>query len=263
MKQALFILGMLTILFAASCQKVVNIDLNEADPQYVIIGNLYEGTNPFSVQVALTTDYYGREPQTLVNDALVTLYDEAGTATPVPSTGNGNYELPSFTAVSGKTYQLKVIADGREFTATTTMPRVVPIDSISIEWNEASGFQEEGYDVAAHFTDPAGERNFYRIIRTENDTLRNEPDDLYLLEDDYNDGKPVIANFFNRYRKGEKIEVELLTMDQSIYEFYTSLRAILNNQNGPAPANPNTNIRGGALGYFGAFTSSKASVQLP
>ena len=262
MSKQLFILGIFSLLFT-SCEKVVDIDHNEADPQYVIEANLYEGSNPFRVHVALTTDYYGREQQKQVSDAVVTLSDSAGAAVTVPSIGQGWYELPAFTAISGKAYNLKVSVAGREFTASSAMPRVVAIDSISSKWNEASGFISEGYEVAAWYKDPVGERNYYRIIRTENDTLRNEPFDLYLLDDKFNDGKPVKADFFNRYRKGEKIELELLTMDAAVHEYFLTLQSVLSNQGGPAPANPLSNIKGGALGYFGAFTSRKMSIQLP
>jgi len=49
-------------------------------------------------------------------------------------------------------------------------------------------------------------------------------------------------------------------MDEPTFDFFNTLSDVLNNQNGPAPANPNTNIQGGALGYFGAFTSSKKQI---
>lgn len=253
---------MLSLLFT-SCEKVVNIDLNEAAPQHVIEAELFEGTHPFRVMVAFTTDFYGKQPQKLIDDAIVTLSDSLGADVVIPSVGDGKYELPAYTAVSGRTYHLKVVVSGEEFTASSTMPRAIPIDSISMIWNEASGFRKEGYDVATWFKDPAGEDNYYRIIRTENDTLRNEGDDLYLLDDVYNDGKSVKANFFERYDRGEKIEVQLITMPAPEFDFFTSLREILNNQNGPAPANPNTNLKGGALGYFGTFGKSESSIVLP
>ena len=72
MKQVL-ILG-LSILFFSSCQKVINVDLNAADPQYVIEANLYEGSHDFKVRITKTTSYFssgGTIP--VVNNASVTL----------------------------------------------------------------------------------------------------------------------------------------------------------------------------------------------
>ena len=43
--------------FLLSCEKVVNIDLNEAAPQYVVEGEVFEGTDTVRVLVSLTTDY--------------------------------------------------------------------------------------------------------------------------------------------------------------------------------------------------------------
>ena len=152
-----------------------------------------------------------------------------------------------------------MLANGKEFTATATMPMPVNIDSISGEYKEED-FRKAGYEVAARFTDPVAQPDFYRLIVTINDTLQNKPDDLYLLNDKYNNGKPIKADLFRRFETGDKIEFELRSMDERVFEFFTSLNDVLNNQNGPAPANPNTNIKGGALGYFGAFTSSKKQI---
>jgi hypothetical protein len=249
----------LAILLFASCEKVVNIDLNNASSQYVIEGEVYEGVDTVEVKIARTTDYYGKSPQQLVNNATVTLSDDAGNTVTIPGAGNGRYELANFTGVSGRTYQLKVVVDGKEFTASSVMQPVVNIDSVTKEFQEQD-FRKEGYEVAARFTDPANNRNFYRMVYVINDTLQNKPEDLYLFNDKYNDGKPVKADLFRRFEKGDKIEFELRTMDEQVYDFFNSLSEALNNQNGPAPANPNTNIKGGALGYFGAFTSSRKSI---
>lgn len=261
MKRLIYILPVLIILFT-SCEKVINVKLKNAAPQYVVEANLFEGNQPFRVHVAKTTDYFGTEPQEQINDAVVTLYDGANQPHNVPFSADGWYELPSFTAVSGNTYKLKVEAAGNVFTASATMQPVINIDSITFKHVEG-GFQEPGYRVTAHFEDPAGTRNFYRLLLTENGALQNKEDDLYLLDDKYNDGKHVLADFFDLKDPNTTIEIELRTMDEGVYDFYTTLNDILNNQNGPAPGNPNTNIQGGALGYFGAFTSSKMSIVLP
>ena len=102
--------------------------------------------------------------------------------------------------------------------------------------------------------------NYYRLVTVVNDTLQNTPQDLYLLSDKYNDGRAVKADLFRRFKEGDKIAFELRGMDEHVADFFTSLNEVLNNQSGPAPANPNSNIQGGALGYFGAFTSSRKEI---
>jgi hypothetical protein len=53
--------------------------------------------------------------------------------------------------------------------------------------------------------------------------------------------------------------VELWGIDKGVYEYYSTLREILGGA-GPStasPANPTSNISGGAMGYFSAFTVAR------
>jgi hypothetical protein len=263
MKYSLFILAAVLVFFT-SCEKVIHIDLNTAAPQYVIEADLIEGTHPFRVHVAKTTDYFGVDPQQQVGDAVVTLTEQAGASVTIPFSANGWYELPSYTAVSGKSYTLKVVSGGKDFTAVSSMPFPISIDSMSYEYkDENEGFGDPGYEVAGYFNDPVGVNNYYRVILTVNDTLLTEPEDLYLFKDKFNNGKLVKVDIFDRYQTGEKIHMEVRGMDESVFQFYTTLNDALNNQGGPAPANPISNFTNGAMGYFGAFTSSEKELIIP
>jgi hypothetical protein len=60
--------------------------------------------------------------------------------------------------------------------------------------------------------------------------------------------------------------VELLTLDKSTYDYYSTLSNVLTEgDTGPpmmmtTPANPNSNLSNGALGYFGAFAVRSDSI---
>lgn len=258
MKQYIFLLFAAAVLMTG-CEKVVDINLNDAAPQYAIEGTVFGGTDTVKVNVAKTTDYYGKAPQQQLSNATVTLSDNAGNSTTIPNIAPGSYQLTGFNGVPGRTYYLNVKVDGKEFTATSTMPAPVNLDSISKEFKSAD-FRKEGYEIAANFTDPDADKNYYRLVYIINDTLQNKPEDLYILNDKFNNGKKIKADLFRRFEEGDKIEFELRTMDEPVYNFFFSLQDMLNNQNGPAPANPNNNITGGALGYFAAMTRSKKQI---
>ena len=242
-----------------SCEKVVDINLNDAAPQYAIEGTVFNGSDTVKVNVAKTTDYYGKAPQEQLSTAVVTLSDNAGNSTSIPNIAPGKYQVTGFTGVPGRTYYLNVKVDGKEFTAASTMPMTVNLDSISKEFKDAD-FRKEGYEIAANFTDPMADKNYYRLVYVINDTLQSKPEDLYIMNDKFNNGKKIKADLFRRFEAGDKIEFELRGMDEPVYNFFFSLQDMLNNQNGPAPANPNTNITGGALGYFAAMTKSKKQI---
>lgn len=258
------ILAIITILFFSSCQKVIDVKLNNSTPRYVIEADLLEGTNSFKVHVAKTTDFFGTAPQQLVNDAIITLSDDSNNTVNIPLIGNGDYAIPAYTAQKGKTYTLAVKSGGNTFIASSTLEGIIPIDSVTYKYKDAEGaFFEEGYEVIAHIKDNPVQKNNYRLLLTKNDTLQNKPEDLYLFDDKYNDGKQVKLDFFERFKPNDTLKFELRTMDEGVYAFYKTLYNILNNQSGPAPANPISNFSGGALGYFGAFSVSKATVILP
>ena len=163
MKKYIFVLPIIMMLFA-SCEKVVDIDLNNASSQYVVEGEVYEGMDTVKVHVAKTTDYYGRSPQLQINTATVILSDNEGNNTNIPLVADGKYELPNFTGIAGRQYMLKVTVDGREFTAAATMQQPVNIDSVSKEYKEAD-FRKEGYEVAARFTDPGSQTRRFLFAR--------------------------------------------------------------------------------------------------
>jgi len=253
-------LAIISILFG-SCTKVVNINLEEADKKIVIEANVYNGEQPFLVNIKRSTDYYGRENELPINNAEVSISTDNGGYLPVPLIENGIYAIHSFSGLPGHTYALRVRVDGKEYTAQSTMPYNVTIDSLTYRYKD-DGLGEAGYELSYRYTDPKDQENNYLMLLTVNDTLLSNP--MYILL--FND-KDVFSNaegnnFYKRFKKGDKISVDLRGMDNNVYLYFKTLREILTNQNGPAPANPVTNIQGGALGYFGAFNTSRKEITI-
>ncbi len=262
-----------TLIIFSSCQKVIDVNLNDANPAYVIEANLYEGNHDFKVKITQTTSYFGTDAPPDVNNAEVKLIDQQNTSYAVPSTGNGWYILPNFNAIANSTYKLLVTADGKTFEANAQLPLHTQIDSLSYE--KFNGFgggpggpgggKEELILMTTHFQDTIGIKNFYRILVTKNDTLQNKPFDTYLVDDKIRDGQYFDAPLFTTFFKtGDTVNIELLSMDDKAYDYLTTLSDIITGDanTSAAPANPNTNFSNGALGYFAAFNSSKKSIRI-
>ena len=250
-----------TGLLISSCNKVVNIDLNEADKKIVIEASLYNGEHPFAVNIKNTTDYYGKEQQTTVDDAEVYISTEGGESMVVPAIEKGIYAVPSFNAQPGSTYMLKVVVNGKEYTAQCTMPYTVAVDSLTYVYKERD-LSEAGYELTYAYTDPKDQQNNYLLLFSLNDTLLNNPFDMLLFDDKDVFSGATGNTYYKRLKKGDKVAVVLSGMDEAVYQYFKTLKEILTNQNGPAPANPVTNIRGGALGYFGAFNRSMKEITI-
>ena len=238
-------------LLIASCEKVIDVDLNSADPKTVIEANLQEGEHLFSVRVYQTKDYFSDEPTTYFDHAVVTLSDGSGETVTLVAAGEGLYDAPVI-AEAGKTYTLQVIHAGETFTASSTLPKVTELKQLSFKEIDLPG-EENNLEVYVHFDDRAGERNFYRILVAVNDSLEQ---DLQYFNDKYTDGNDVKWSLNNLYQKGDYLNVELRSTDEAAYEYYNTLAPILSGDTGTAPGNPISNWQGGALGYFIAYSSS-------
>ncbi len=64
---------------------------------------------------------------------------------------------------------------------------------------------------------------------------------------------------------GDTVTVELLSIDKATYDYFNTLRDILSSDRAAtslSPANPNTNLSGGALGYFAAWAIDRKVIIL-
>ena len=89
---------------------------------------------------------------------------------------------------------------------------------------------------------------------------------MNVFNDDFVDGNEIMMRWdADQFFPKDTVVVELLTLDESTYEYYLMLSSLsesdfIGNAN---PANPKTNITGDALGYFGAFTVSRDTIVIP
>ena len=249
---------------AAGCQDVIDIELRDADRKYVIEGDVILGTDSVVVRVSRTTSFFDETPPETINSATVKITMPNGDIVALNNVGNGYYKTNGLAITDNGTYGLNVQVENEEFTANTFMPAALELDSLDSEFTEGI-FGEAGYyDVYLNFQDPVGP-NYYRVNTTLNGERLNEVFDIQLFDDRFSDGAYIrIPNFTQTYELGDTVQIELQSIDARLYKFFETFTAIAGEGAGSpfsaAPANPETNIKGGALGYFGAFTSSKKEI---
>lgn len=262
-------ISFLTVLF--SCEDVIEIDLNTADPQIVIDAVVTDQPGPYTVKISKTGDYFEPSVFPAVSGALVEISDNAAHSEILQETDPGIYRTDSLQGAPGRTYTLTVIAKGKEYAAASTMPNAIHIDSLSYEYQPGGSFgpdEEEGYKLHVHFSDRAGVEDYCRFKLFKNGRLIKG---YSLYKDKYTDGKPVDYRDFEEEVGGifdlnDTAMVELLTIDKATYEYYSTLNNVLAEAEteppimSVTPANPNTNLSNEALGYFGAFTVRADSI---
>jgi hypothetical protein len=249
------------LLLLSACEKVIQVDINNADTQYVIEGNITNQSGPYTVTISQTADFYATNDFSTVTGALVIISDGTVTDT-LQEVAAGTYETNKITGEVGKTYQMNVYIDDNHFSASSVMPPVVPLDSVYIE---DVNFGTETYKcVTPQYNDPAGQANYYKFNVYRNGERIQK---TYVQNDELTDGKKVSQTLINnddddKLEAGDWVDLDMLCIDKPVYNYFYSLDNASGNSQSATPSNPVSNIDGGALGYFSAHTVQRKSIRV-
>jgi hypothetical protein len=257
-----FLLLTLTVVFS-SCEKVLDLDLDTSDPTLVVEANITNQVGPYFVKLTKTVAFDQSSVYPAVSDALVIISDNTGIVDTLNHTGNGVYATKKLQGIEGRTYTLSIESEGKSFTATSTLPELIALDSLRITSFDFAG--ESQKVLIPVYNDPSQLGNNYNFKLIVNDTL----DKSYILwNDNTNNGvpneRPLRSNEGN-FKSGDVVDLEMQCIDLSAYNYYFTLSQIAGNGpgGGTTPANPPNNISGGALGLFSAHTSQKKTIIIP
>ena len=257
-----FLLLIITGIFISGCEKVIDVDLNEASPALVIQGNLSSDQKVAEVKLTMTTSYFDTLSPEKVTGAKVSLEDGKGQKIVLIETLKGVYATFGLKPVFNTNYKLIVETRDEIYQAESVLNPPVTIDSVTWEYDEGSSFFDAGYYLNVWFFDPASIQNYYRIQVYRNGLLKRSMDDLIVFNDRYVDGNKVEISLFNDpYYLNDTVLVQLISLDKNAYDYFATLGELINNNPGSAaPSNPNTNFSNGALGYFSAWSSDTLEV---
>lgn len=255
-----------------SCEEVIELDLTNVPTQIVIEGFVTDQEGPYQIKISQTVDFYDSNLFPTESNALVRIYDDSGNEDLLAEVSPGIYETTILQGERGVTYTLEVQLDGTTYTAISKMPeQPITLDSISANFEEESLFYDEGYYATAYFNDPLVIDNYYRMqvmvngevyyfIDLDDDEAAPEKDiNFWLTNDKFTDGNLQDYEFPHRLNVGDTFDVTLQHLDRSTFDYYRTLVDVING-GGVAPSNPISNMQGGALGYFGAFSETKNSI---
>jgi Domain of unknown function (DUF4249) len=274
----------IVLLLLLSCEKDVDLNLKTSDPVLVVDAQIEDNQPPIVVLTKSLNVFSIINPQIIV-DAFVRNADvfvSNGTIThklreyPVQlSPGYTAYfysndvlnPSTSFLGELNKGYSLKIIAEGKEYKATTFIPKNdLRLDSI---WVQPAPLNPDTSKRVLYFraTDPAGLGNSGRYF-----TKRNNgaflPGENSVFDDQIIDGtsfnsqipqgidrndKPVAdSNFFKR---GDTISLKWCNISRSTYTFWNTWEFAFQSIGNPF-AQPNKvlgNVSNGALGAFSGY----------
>lgn len=252
-----FLLG--TAIALSSCTKEIDLDLTDMSNKVVIEAIITEGAGPHTVQLTRSVGFDQPNEFPGITNAIVTIADDAGNTEQLTEGSAGRYTTTTTNGAEGHTYHLNVQVDGTTYTAQASMPMAVPLDSVRIDSIPSFGFYTKV--IVPVYADPAGAANYYRLIVSVNG---EQQPGVIVRDDRMTDGLAVTEPLFlndHELKSGDVVEVTLLSISQDVYDYFFTMAQ--NVGNGATPADPVSNISGGALGYFSAHTTSARSAVVP
>ena len=249
-------------LFTA-CEKEIEMSYIPVDKLYVVEG--YVSDEGIEVAVSTTRNMEDGNRKTGISGAVVEISGTDGYREMLRHEGDGRYRSPSAADGSpGTVYTMTVTAGGREFVSTSEMTAPGEISAVRFSYEPA--ITGRYMFCSVNIADPPGTENRYCLRIFKNGEVYSRT----LITDKGHDGGVIPNTLLIRFswdeeptpeeiangnadkmfRKGDRLDMRLETVDRPVYDYLYSLGL-----SSGSLSNPLTNIEGGCLGYFRAYSS--------
>lgn len=289
-----FIPSLIIILTLVSCEDVIQLDVPKTDPYLVVDGSITNIAGEQVIKLTKSQDLLDPALPTAIQNASVKVVDDLGKIYEFKDLkNNGKYVWKStdeaeIMGTVGRTYSLEIKSENEIYRAISKLNRVPTIDSIVYKVENANirqkgeGKPDIGYDAHFYAIDPKGMGDCYRVKVYKNDTLRNTADNIVIAYDAIGNKSPFgdglafilplrrLANT-ELFRENDRIKVELLSITEAHFDFWSQLRQELNNAglfarpSARIPSNIN-NVNASSpkqvSGWFGASAISTIEVKV-
>lgn len=254
----------------ASCEEVIQLELDSSEQQVVVEANLNAGTGACVVKISKTGGFYETAEFPVVDDAVVHVLINSNLPVTLAAKGNGVYQLNDLDVFPGDIVQLNITLPDNQSIASQSVvvPNPVLLDTLLIKKTPPGTLgggsnSDDRYSLTAAWWDDAGTSSYYRLKIFQGQEFLSG---LYILADDrLGDGdyisRPVIRQTFS---SNDTLRCQLLAVNKGYYDYFTDLA----NSDGrglssPAPFNPKGNLGEDVLGYFGVWYYSEKTIVAP
>jgi hypothetical protein len=291
MKRFSLLVGVLVFVFTG-CEKNIGIKLDNIQPKLVVEATIENEQAPVVVLTKSVGYFSAISPEVLAQSFIhnAEVFISNGSLThklreyPV-SVGPGislyYYSIDSgslATAFNGElnhSYSLKIIAEGQEFTSTTTIPKMTKVVD-SLWWKPATNGDSTKAIVMVRATDPPGFGDYIRYFTKANHgpfypPMNSTFDDLFIDGTTYElqVAPGVDRNATNKehnyFTRGDTLTFKLSNIDKATYEFWRTMEFSYGSVGNPfsTPTKVLSNISNGGLGYFGGYASQYRTLIIP
>ena len=192
MKPYLLALTALAFLTFTACEDEVTLESRFENPELVVEAWLNDESEPQTILLSESQDYYDNRLPTPVEDAQVIVCE---TVDAMPTNNcfvfehqdSGRYVWTPVAEETlgepGMSFGLGIQRGERQYASLTTMARTAVIDSLSFQFEEETIGIDEGLYAQIYARDQPGIGDAYLIRSTINDTLLLRPDELNVAFD--------------------------------------------------------------------------------
>jgi hypothetical protein len=285
----------LILIFFCSCERAISFTPKSTEPVVVVEGIIENGEYPvvylskslgfFSqISIDILANSFIRNAEVSISNGTFT-HKLKEYALPVV---NGYtlyyYSIDSSnmaTAFKGefqKNYSLLIKVDGKEYSATTSIPALTKkIDSV---WWEKAPIKDDSTKAIlfGRTTDPPGFGNYIRYFTEVNGGgffpgLNSVFDDQVVegktydvqIEKGVDRNEEIDFDDYSFFDRGDTVTVKFANIDKACYDFWRTMEYSYSSIGNPfsSPTKVLSNIRGGGLGYFGGYAVQYISIVIP
>ncbi len=266
MKRIIYIL--IPAIMLLSCSKEIELDVPDQESQLVVECYLDPG-KPYRLTLSETVNFLSDPGIREVTNALVTITYLGVTDTLVynPTTINRTGKFYNYTSTTtvpdtatinyNEDFTLYVEdAKGRVVTATTRFLPVVPIDTVTAQFEPTNVVSF----LLAAFQEVVNETNYYRIVFNK-DSLGGEEIQAFSFDDELVKNEPLVIGTPYEFYDGDSAYVTLYHIDQEYNEFLETIQLSLDANGNPfaTPSKIFSTVQGG-VGAFEALSYDRVGI---
>ena len=250
-----------------SCEDVIDIDLETAEPRLVIDASLNwlkdtDGRFQF-IKLTLSAPFFDDDIPPATGAQVIVTDSENNTFNFIEEGNSGVYTNNSFMPSIGRTYYLNILYNNETYTATETLLSVVPIESV--EQNNNGGFSGDETELKAFYTDPIDIENYYLFeFASPNRNIQS----IEVYDDEFTLGNRIFAFYSDQdVNPGDEFIIRNYGVSERFYEFMNILLQQTDDENGDPFETQPALVRGNCINEtnpenfpFGYFKASEVSV---
>jgi hypothetical protein len=255
-----YIITAISLIAITSCTKVINLDLGNNTGELVIEGNITNVSGPQYVMLSTNVPFTNTNVYPPVTGAVVTIKDQIGKSYTLTEGPKGTYSITPLVGVTGNTYTLSVVSGNKTYTASSTMPTAIALDSLTSKNNVINSGSNIKKTITVYYQDPAGVPNQYRFVMYVNGVQIKS---VFAYNDLFTDGRHVSSDLRQNdvdIHQGDTVKVEMQCIDTNIFTYWYTLMSQQQQGAGVAPSDPPSNISPTTLGYFSAHTTQTRTI---